>query len=282
MPTAKQRADLPEFGKPPVTEVLLSIQFATLDRMRTHLFGLLWNEFRREYPVVSEQPPLTPVFEIFGGEREASRSFTFEARFAPLTPRFWFESDDGVHLLQIQQDRLIHNWRKRNEDAIYPRYEALLGRFIGDIDRVQHFLAREDLGTLSPNQCEVAYINTIELPGRADPHINLDRVTPLWGGWRGPPGVAELENATVQARAVIDEGGTPIGRLYVNITPVILLSEARPAVQVELVARGRPLSASIDDAIRLLNVERSAIVRTFEKITAPELHTIWEMANANS
>lgn len=37
-------------------------------------------------------------------------------------------SSDETDLLQIQNDRLVVNWRKTHADAIYPRHEALLSR----------------------------------------------------------------------------------------------------------------------------------------------------------
>ena len=59
-------ADLPDFKKPPVSEVVLSLQFASISTFRSIHVGLLWQRFRREYPKVSEQAPLQATFETFG------------------------------------------------------------------------------------------------------------------------------------------------------------------------------------------------------------------------
>ena len=60
-------ADLPNFNKPPVTEVALSVQFDTIAAFSNVYAGLLWAGCRSEYPVASEKPSLPPQFETFGG-----------------------------------------------------------------------------------------------------------------------------------------------------------------------------------------------------------------------
>ena len=43
--------DLPDFGNPPVTEVVLGVQFGTLDRLLAPHLGLVWTEFRDQFPL---------------------------------------------------------------------------------------------------------------------------------------------------------------------------------------------------------------------------------------
>jgi uncharacterized protein (TIGR04255 family) len=277
MPGHQTRPELPEFSDPPVTEVLLSIQFGSLTKFRSYHIGLLWNDFRRDYPKVTEQAILAPAFETFGVGAPASL-FRFETTFQPPMPRFWFESDDEMHLLQLQQDRVVRNWRKRG-DAEYPRFEVLRDVFRDEVTKLQRFLDGEDLGQLVPNQCEVAYINTIELPDGANPHTNLHRITPLWGEWTG---TLPLENAGLQARSLLTDADAPIGRVYATFIPVFQLEEARPAIQLEITARAKPSGDTIEDAFGLLETQRAVIVRTFDAITTPEMHAIWGKANADS
>ncbi len=177
---------LPEFDRPPIVEAVLSIQFAAPANFRSVHAGLIWDEIRRDYPTVSEQRPLAPVFETFGIPTIPGPGVRFEPLLATPMARFWFESDDSRHLLQIQQDRIVHNWRKRTLDDEYPRYQAVRKRFAEEVKILEGFLTRNGLDGLMPNQCEMTYLNFVTLPDGANPHQNLSRVTRFCSDCQAP------------------------------------------------------------------------------------------------
>jgi uncharacterized protein (TIGR04255 family) len=193
-------ADLPDFERPPVNEVILSMQFATLEKMKSVHMGLLWARFRAEYPDVSEQAAITAVFETFGTPAEPEPLVQLEHFLSPPMPRYWFEKRGTPELLQVQQDRILHNWRKHENETIYPRYETLRERFRSEVDRFVAFLKEEKIGELRPNQCEVTYTNIIELPGSERTHNRLQKITPLWTGHLSEALAADLEDANNQNR----------------------------------------------------------------------------------
>ena len=279
MPRRPRAPDLPDFEAPPVTEVVLSVQFDTLAALGNVYAGLLWAEYRAEYPKVAEKPPLSPRFETFGGGGApvpTNIPFRFEAFFDATISRFWFEEADGAHLMQLQNDRIVHNWRKRETETEYPRYEPIADRFEREIGKFENFLRREHLGELRANQCEVTYINTIQLPDGADPHQHLNRITPLWSGSFGSLDLLEPENVLTQARYIFKEDGKPLGRVYVNFTPVIRNADLSPAVQLDITVRARPAEQSVEAAFDLLDREREIVVRTFAAVTTSEMHRVWE------
>lgn len=279
MTTRPPVADLPAFERPPVTEALLSIQFAPLTALQSAHMGLLWNDIRGEYPRISEQPPLSSVFETFGGPPPQAQQFRIETFLSPPMPRFWFEAVEGEHLLQVQQDRIIHNWRKRDESQNYPRYDEVRRRLETEIGWVSSFLQREQLGIFVPNQCEVTYTNVISTPDDINPHQHLEQVTTLWTAWHGGPGLGQLENATVQARFVLRAGDELVGRIYANLAPTFLLSDLRPVLHLEITARGRPVAGTIAAAFEFLDMAHEAAVRTFDAVTTPMMHKIWGKVN---
>lgn len=118
-------SELPDFKRPPIDELVLSIQFASVAKFKSAHVGLLWRSFRSKYPEVTEQPPIQAAFETFGTPSSAPHAIRFQAFPSPPMPRFWFEKAGRPDLLQLQQDRILHNWRKREEDPIYPRFEAI-------------------------------------------------------------------------------------------------------------------------------------------------------------
>jgi uncharacterized protein (TIGR04255 family) len=267
------KVDLPSFKRPPVTEVVLSIQFSSIPGFGTVHIGLLWQEFRGVYPKVSEQPPLVAVFETFGAIALTKPQIRFEMVPAPMS-RFWFEPQDGVHLLQVQQDRVIHNWRKQDDEP-YPRYEPIRAKFVDEIKTILAFLEREGLGSIQPNQCEVTYTNVIVLPDGTNPHDHMECITPLWGVWRAESELAPIENAGLNVRYLLRSEDIPVGRVYVDFQPVFVSQDAKPAIKLEITARGKPQDSSVEGAFRLLDAERRAVVRTFARVTTEEMHAEW-------
>ena len=56
---------LPDFSNPPVTEVVVGFQFNAIGKFVTAHVGLLWDEFKNEFPDAEEHPPVMPAFETF-------------------------------------------------------------------------------------------------------------------------------------------------------------------------------------------------------------------------
>jgi uncharacterized protein (TIGR04255 family) len=280
-PQPARPADLPNFLRPPVTEVVLSIQFAALPTLQTAHVGLLWQKWRDKYPVVSEQPPLGAVFETFGGASAFSQpAFQFQALLVPSMPRFWFAAADDVDLVQVQQDRIVHNWRKRTPVQEYPRYEAIRSRFVEDMTIFRDFLSSENLGEVQPNQCEVTYTNAIELPDSDEPYGQLSKVTPLWTGRLSEAQDHDVENCTIQSRFVLREDGYPYGRVHVGFAPAVLPFENRSVIRLDITVRGKPKAATIESALGMLDNEREIVVRTFAAVTTPEMWTVWGRTDA--
>jgi uncharacterized protein (TIGR04255 family) len=276
VPKALRRPQgLPNFRHPPVTEVVLSIQFATLPALRSVHAGLYWQKLRAKYPKTSERGPIPPSFETFGGT-PTTPAFQVQALLVPPVPRHWFETDNGEHLVQLQPDRIIHNWRQQNPAMQYPRYETVRRMFVPEVEKLLAVLQREDIGELRPNQCEVTYINTISLPDGANPQQHLNRITPLWTGQTSEAFLPESENAVIQTRYVLKRRDTSYGRVYVSCVPALRATDYSPVVQLEISAKGRPSAETVAAAFELLDEERDVVVQTFAAVTTTEMHKLWE------
>jgi uncharacterized protein (TIGR04255 family) len=274
---------LPDFKSPPVTEVVLSVQFASAPLFRSVHAGLYWNEIRDEYPVVSVQAPIAPAFETFGAAPMLIPTFQVPFQLPMLTPpmaRHWFETHDGEHLVQLQQDRILHNWRQRSPEMEYPRYESLRAKFMGEVDKLAALFTKEGLGEIRPNQCEVTYINTITSAGGENPHEHLARITPLWTGNLSEPSFGAPEATTIQTKYVLRKNDAPYGRVYVTFSPAYRATDYAPVVQLEITIRGRPDEESVAAAFALLDKEREVVVRTFAGVTTPLMHKEWGRSDA--
>jgi uncharacterized protein (TIGR04255 family) len=273
--------DLPDFERPPIAELVLSIQFANLTAFRNIHAGILWQQFAQRYPNVEEYPPIAPVFEMFGVPPAINEMPQFTFVTGPNPVRYWFIAADGTELLQVQPDRLVHNWRQQKPEDAYPRYEPVRERFEAEIREVQQFLALGSLGEIKPNQCEVTYINNITLDTTDPPEAHLDDIFTIWTEHYSDGYLHRIERAQINASYVIrHDGGEPLGRLYAAIQPAVHRLTSTRLLQFSLTARGKPKDESIDAALEWLDQGRIAVVRSFTSLTRPEMHRRWGRTDA--
>jgi len=268
-------SSLPDFSNPPVVEVALSLQFDAISRLRIPQIGALWNEFRAGFPVTKERAPLDPAFERFGHTHTSGRAGVhFQMLDAPPIPRCWFLNEAGTELIQVQPDRFIHNWRKVKGQEDYPRYERLRETFAAELARFQAFLEREELGALTPSQCEISYVNHV-VPPEGQGHARLDRIMSLVSLRYNEEFLKEPEDARVALRYVIRHDDQPIGRLHVAADPSHQHSDGRPIYVLTLTARGEPLAPTIAGSLQFMDLGREWVVRAFADVTTKEMHKLW-------
>jgi len=262
--------DLPDFENPPVVETVLAVQFRPLRRMRAAHFGLFWNEIRGLFPVTEERPPLDPVLERFPGPVNRPLPLRPPPGGPPPLPRVWYIHRNQNELLQLQADRLIRNWRKIGDEDAYPRYEIVRQRFDEDFKLFQRFAAREDLGPIEVNQCEITYVNHIVAGDGWTAHEEIGEVLTVWKHPGGPfPGKAE--DVAFHARFVIPgPNGHPAGRLHVDVQPAFRKRDNKPIFVLNLTARGMA-----GDATGFFDLGREWIVRSFAEMTTPQMHGVW-------
>src|SRR6267154_3188840 len=208
--------DLPDFGAPPVTEVVLGVQFGSLDRLTAPHLGMVWAEFRDQFPIIEEHPPLDPVFETFADEapRTPMPRLQFELLASPPPPRIFFINAARTQLLQVQRDRFVHNWRKIGDGDAYPRFEQMLNTFEDGYRKFSTLIEREDLGAVVPNQCEISYINQIIIPPEQKTFETFKHLLGTFTDNVILDDLGQPEDARLFFRYIIrDNDGVPVGRL---------------------------------------------------------------------
>lgn len=150
-----EKRPLPDFERPPVIEVALSVQFEPLSSFRAVHFGLLWEQFRSRFPRTQEQPALMPVIEKFGVRSIPGQTVSFGIGIGAPEFRCWFLDDLETQLIQIQRDRFIHNWRKTSEGSPYPRYKTLREKFKDELETFAAFLKSEGIAGTAPQPVRV-------------------------------------------------------------------------------------------------------------------------------
>ena len=143
-------ADLPDYDDPPIDEVVLGFEFSPLANFTQAHLGVLWNDIRARYPRTEDKPPLVDL--------PVGVPFPFQfAQLQGVGFRTWFISDDDQYVLQIQNDRLLHNWRRRQKD--YPRFEPLVVAFYEHFERFKQVVEELQIGPIVPRGIEVSYMN---------------------------------------------------------------------------------------------------------------------------
>ena len=139
-----------KYENPPIDEIVCDILFDSIKDLRTGHFGILWEKFRPDFPEIEDHILLAPVPE------------DLETPNKLLLPRIWFVHKNENEVVQVQQNRFIHNWRKRQPDDEYPGYEKVIENFERRyLSRFQQLLAEENLGNLVARKYELTYIDLI-------------------------------------------------------------------------------------------------------------------------
>lgn len=278
-----QAGATPHFKNPPVVETVLGVQFAPLKNMRVTHYGLLLPHLREVFSTpneqltkVSEQPPLEPVIEGFDGGALRPPSVQWSLSPAPPLPRCWYTSEDEQFLIQVQPDRLILNWRRQQDPSgEYPRYAAILDRFLKVYAVFCRFVENdenESSGRVQPNQCEVTYVNHIDLPDGQNMAETLDKTLMGWklatsDGW-----LTGAEHGEFAASYVIPE---KCGRLHIKAQRAVRRADSREIIRLSLTARGAPPTPDTDGIHQWLDIGHEWVVRGFASLTSPELHKKW-------
>ncbi|MBX3662980.1 MAG: TIGR04255 family protein [Burkholderiales bacterium] len=273
---------LPDFERPPVVEVVLSLQFEALPKLQVQHIGQLWDRFKTDFPVVETKPPLDPVLEMF--DRKPARPMVqFSVGEMPMFPRVWFVSGTGSEIIQVQSDRIIHNWRKTGTSPEYPRYDRIREDFKKSLKKVTDFLRDNALGELRPNQCEVSYINHVPISdsGAAD-HGEPHRLLKIFNKDFGIPFLPTPEAVNFSTRYLLQHAdinsGKPFGRLYVDLKPAY--SENQTSIFViNLTVRSAPSRNDIESAMECYDIGRKYIVCTFDAMTEDGMHKVWGKMN---
>ena len=276
--------DLPNFDNPPVIEVLLSVQFAELEKFKTVQAGLLWNSvFKNKYHQISEHPRIESSFEVIGKNLTQKTNLEIAIRNTPEVPRLWFISSENKELVQIQPDRFIHNWRKIGEGENYPRYEQIRKKFFSELRLIRKFSKEENLGKIQPNQCEITYVNHIDTIGKESKF--WDSLHEVFNFWKKTSKSPIMENGTILnsiedtiikfRQPIISETGDFLGRLFISIEPAIT-PDKKKILRFVLTVKGPSEKKTLIGLGEFFDLGREIIVRNFTHLTTDKMHKIWK------
>lgn len=268
------------FNKPPVTEVVLSFQFRPVRNIRTqHIIERLWPLFKEKgFTKIEDKPPLTWAFEIFD---DAIPPPTMEISNLPPVPRYWFLNDDETELVQIQQDRFAHNWRRHSFNTPYPQYSPIRDKFEQEYGLLKRFIAEENLAEIVPDLCEITYVNTIPFENEWKSIEDFHKVLCFLKEGYTEPFLPEMEDINLRAKYRIEnDKKQPVGRFYISADQGYSKDDKR-CLFLKLTARGKPIGEEREGVLGFLDLGHEWIVKGFASITTERMHKFWERRTHN-
>ncbi len=267
-------ADLPKYGNPPVVELVCGILFESLNKFLAPHIGLLWENFKTEYPNIRQMMPLAPLKEGFDATPSMVGPLSDDF---PLHPRVWFETRDGTGLIQVQRDRFLYNWKKVKPDDEYLHYDYVIRQFKNCLSQFESFLHDKELGEIKPIQYELTYVNHIP---KGQGWYNLNEVGTVFPdiSWRNGANrfLTELEGLNAQASFRLPERQ---GRLHAAIRYGIRQPD-QPILLLDLTCRGIGEDRSHLAMWEWFDLAHQWIVRGFTDLTSAEMQkSIWRRSD---
>lgn len=257
---------LPSFARPPLIETVIGVQFAPIRGLSSAHLGLFWHELGTTWKLIGETEPVGQV------QIESMQVAPWILRLAPPAGalRLKFGDATETRMLQLENGWLVYNWRRRNLDDEYPRFERLLPEFRDYLGRWRAFLGSHGLGELSANLWEVCYVNAIERGPLWQSPAEWSRVFP---GLLGPPVVShagEVTSGAAQWRFPLT--GTQ-GTLEITLDQVPADANRSEALRMMQLARGMLRDSNgIEPG---LEHGHEVIVRTFAEVSSEAAHRHW-------
>ncbi len=268
---------MPKFAMPPVVETLLAVQFDPLIKMHITDYGLFWLKIRDSFPIVQEQPTVPAIIEPTSAQPMAINPIQWRIGGELPLPRAWFRSvadttAGGAECgIQLQSDRFMQNWvRAESNRGRYPSYDSNREHFLKYFGLFAAFTKDHEIGILTPNQCEITYVNRISIENDLDttfrscfPSLTSEHSTKfLPGGDR----VGHASSFPISGDN---------GRLHVLIQGPVRLESGATIIDFRLTARGRPAGASTEQIMAWLDLGREWVVKGFHCLTSKEMHQKW-------
>lgn len=268
--------DLPKFTSPPVSETVVSAQFARLPRFSNAHAGWFWKVYLdpSEWSEAKEVPRFADQFERFGEEqRFKSPDEGILIAISPVAQRLQITNSSGDRMIQVQDSRFVCNWRRKQPgDAPYPSYDGLLPEFLSNFRSFEQFAIKLGSDSLGLNQWEITYVNDLRKGDLWDTPDDWVNIFPDFQ-WLNAEPRTQPDGFRGEWRFVI---GDNQGRLYVSLTHARIGAETGPETLLfQLTARG-PINVEQGiDLVKGLEIGHETIVRSFTAMTSAACHDHW-------
>ncbi|MEN0066167.1 MAG: TIGR04255 family protein [Myxococcota bacterium] len=240
-----------DFDAPPLSEVVCGVLFKVLERFEISDYGLLWEEFAEEFPTTADQATLLRTDRL--NENPG--------------PRVWFLSEDETHLLQVQRDRFLFNWRKVRGEGTYPRFDAVYAAFTRHRGTFERFVA--ETGSPQLESLQLSYVNVVPMAGE----LSYGDYSAILKGLTWPSDGVSFDpqgfNWLLEGRA---PHGSDNDKLTVLAQSGLRKEDDLPVLRLELTVRGPAPGRDLDEWFKGAH---DSIVETFVDVTTEDAQQRW-------
>jgi uncharacterized protein (TIGR04255 family) len=142
------------FKNPPIVEVICGIQF-DCSKFNFAMVDRFYNKVKDTYPTCAENMPLPFTYD------KLSLSAPPAARNKPIFVRYFFINESNTKLIQLQDGRLLFNWRKNEgADTTYPKFDAVYQEFLLHMKAFFEIVSDAN-AEFSQTQLELTYLDHI-------------------------------------------------------------------------------------------------------------------------
>lgn len=235
-----------ELKNPPLNELIIGTFFnPPLLDLYTHHVGIFWERIRDRYPSVEQKDPIGNFYIEVPNE------------LFPM-PRYWFTSEDQTHLVQLQRNGLLLNWRRR--DQKYPSFEPVKAEFDRLFEEFTQFMRSVSAtASLLVSRCELTYINVVDQSDCWTGASDTSKIIPSYRTL----GKGVAEDFSVHESRRVDSETT----MKTTLRTVHKKSSKTPALQFEIRAEGQLKEGSKSSADEWFKAAHQLTGTTFRSLT---------------
>lgn len=241
---------LASYESPPISEVGFGVRFEVWERWKSPHAGLFWQRVIQEFPQCRHAPPVQPFTQD-----EAGLVF----------PRIWLINESDDRLIQLQPDRFLYNWRTRASDDPYPHFSNLLSEFLKYFDSYIKFCFEYKIGQPNIIEFELTYVNHIYNDTDKGAQDDIDHILRIFN-WVDSDYKFLRRPKQSHWQSVFSLPDSQ-GDLSVIVGPATRVGDERPALGMQLSARGCPQESPLDRMTDWFSLAHEWIVRGFEDLT---------------
>lgn len=254
-----------KFKTPPVVEVVCGVSFSLAKPLKTAHIGSFWADVRNEFPNIDDAAPLPLIVE---GLNQPPASANFQFFSVPPLRRAWMMATDGKHLIQLQDDRFVFNWKRVSDEDAYPSYQKVIAGFNRQLEKFIGFVKSAGLGDLLFTQLELAYINQV------GPKNGMNEQEP-WS-FLADHMKDQSANRFLPAPEGFNWNTTYrlpdlAGRLHVVALNARNNATGQQIVRLDITARGLPKDTSTQGRQAWFDLAHEWITHGFADVTSPEI-----------
>ncbi len=246
------------FKNPPIHELIIGVFLDTpVKSFRSEHIGLLWSQFRSEFPTVLQREP------IWLGDKGIQLELMGDGNIFPM-PRFWFISEDDIKLIQVQKNAFILNWRKQQNE--YPRFnEHLKPCFDEKFEIFKDFLGTEfGMSEVKISHCELTYTDMIKPCEYWCGPQDTSKVIPFFS----MPPIESTDGAVADFSCTYHQDIDSHLQLYITIrTAELAGGSADKCLLLDFKAVGQPTGSSKSNVDEWFSQAHNRIINQFLSMT---------------